>query len=661
MAAKTTDKYITLLSLLLAAVVLCCSCVKTGKENNMNFSNFTYTERKKDTVTKSAACSFTDEEIEEQIEKGKRIVEEIYEAADDLSVDTFMVPAGDYGFEPVNFVNQVYSALYLHDIERPDDNPLTINCEGVTFWVRPTGLACANTSRAFHLQHCSNIRFVGLTIDEYSPTDYEGVVTQIDYENNRIAIMLNGNSMEAASVLMKRAVNGSQSRIIPFKANGDFISAYYRIDESWGPGALWVSDFQPTGKENECWLVFQSDLLLKTNKDPEWIRTYGSAGIIETGDVISYLYANMLITLDDCRQITMERLTSRLSKGMPSEVGGYGNHLWKDCVFGPEEGTGKYISASEFMLNGTRHGSTIDGCVLYGSSDDQINIHGYWGKITSIEDNGYINITNASVGLLEGDPIELYDGRGNLVSVLTVAETPRCVYGYDGFFHEPIKVAGDIPSDYRKLTVRYPSMSCDGWTIKNCTFINNYQRLLIQSGSGTFENNKIILMGDNVSLESVTGGYMEGTFIGDVTFRDNVFVSSAVGQAFCCFSISQTREWGNGHKTGTITLEHNAFVNCGNLISANNVSKLILKDNIIIEPCVINKTFYGFDDLLGEIVNVDEKIFENNLLLCSAVSEENDSQKNISSVLAEKARLYVKYSENDAKTIVSDLWNSLAG
>ena len=92
------------------------------------------------------------------------------------------------------------------------------------------------------------------------------------------------------------------------------------------------------------------------------------------------------------------------------------------------------------MSQGLRVGSTFDNVYIGLTSDDAINIHGFWSQITSVTGT-FIKANFAPVGIQAGDPVEFYDGAGNLVATGKVKTTPTPSYNYNGFLNGSIELA----------------------------------------------------------------------------------------------------------------------------------------------------------------------------------------------------------------------------
>lgn len=194
--------------------------IESSKENQSEVSNNTGSNYAGSNVNSevqfslnspSAKPNFTSEQIANQKSEGQRILNEIKNAAADLSKNEYVIPAGNFGFNPQTNVNGVLSGFVLSNINRPDDNPFTIRAEGVTFWFNISGKPCGNVTRAVHFVNCSNFKITGLTIDSYDDNAAEGVITQIDKANNRIEIKLSDGTMPMEMLL---DMSGSESAIL---------------------------------------------------------------------------------------------------------------------------------------------------------------------------------------------------------------------------------------------------------------------------------------------------------------------------------------------------------------------------------------------------------------------------------------------------------------
>ena len=73
--------------------------------------------------------------------------------------------------------------------------------------------------------------------------------------------------------------------------------------------------------------------------------------MVRVGDGLSCLYTTAgAIALDDSANITLHGVSVYVAKGGPSESGGDGAHLWKDCYFGPRPGTNQWKGADGYLV-----------------------------------------------------------------------------------------------------------------------------------------------------------------------------------------------------------------------------------------------------------------------------------------------------------------------
>jgi hypothetical protein len=255
---------------------------------------------------------------------------------------------------------------------------------------------------------------------------------------------------------------------------------------------------------------------------------------------------------------------------------------------------------------------------------------------------------------MAGDIGEFYSSDGTLVATRKLASDP---VGDQVTFTEP------APNNVTSLKVRFPSLECNGWTIKNCTFVNNYQRILIQSGTGTFENNKIFNMGLNMSVSN-TYNYLEGGVLGDITFKNNVFYNCANSPETYLFDIAQNHEWEAKIIGGKIDISENLFINCGYAFKAKNIEALTVKDNIIINPIIYGSTVTKLSQLIGELKNVNRYSLSGNTFYSDKAKKSTDENGNrnarIDTALANRAAFYAANSDKDATSIIEVIKNNLS-
>ncbi len=129
------------------------------------------------------------------------------------------------------------------------------------------------------------------------------------------------------------------------------------------------------------WVNMLETQLMDRIHDANWERAYGDIGVVRVGDGLSCLYTGAgAIVLDDSANITLHGVSVYVAKGGPSESGGDGAHLWKDCYFGPRPGTSQWKGADGFLCRSTRYGCVMDNVTIRHTADDLQNFHGIWAR-----------------------------------------------------------------------------------------------------------------------------------------------------------------------------------------------------------------------------------------------------------------------------------------
>ncbi len=362
------------------------------------------------------------------------------------------------------------------------------------------------------------------------------------------------------------------------KADGKAIPALYNINSTWGVEYLFIRKVEKI-EDGRYWLYFKSQLLLNTIFEADWLKQYGTEGTLEPGDGISLLFGTMIgISLDNCKQITVKDVSCYIGKAGFWENGGYGNHKWLNCRFSPRPGTNRILGGEGNMSQGIRNGSLYDNLFIGVTSDDAMNIHGFWSKVKTANSN-LVQFDFAPVGIQAGDPVEFYDGSGRLVEKNVVADTPAPNFNYNGFLLGPIKLENAPSAEVYSLLARWPNSECNGWKISNSYFDGVYQRILIQTGPGVFEGNTMRDMGSNLAIDTNTADY-EGGFLRDIEIRNNVFINTAVHPGAFPVKVSFNPNWAANIKASGIKITDNVVVGAGaSAISINNAKEVDVLNN----------------------------------------------------------------------------------
>ena len=539
----------------------------------------------------SGTPTFTADQIAFQKSEGARIMNEITIAAQNLNLTQYTIPPGDYGFAQGATKNGTSNAFLLDGVARPDNNPFTIKAYGVNFWFDTINAPAPTCGRALYINNCENIILEGLTIDTYTRNAIEGTLSTIDVANNRIEItLLPGTFNDDTKILAYNQYNGSQCRIIPIKPNGNLITPLYNINNTWGPEYLYINNITKSANGN-YWLNFRNTGLLTTIFSTAWLNAYGNNGTLELGDGISLIYGVMGgIDVDNSKQITVKDTNCYIAKGSISECGGYGNNKWINVHLTTRPGTNQILGGSENMSAGLRVGSTYDGCYFGLTSDDAINFHGFWGVAQS-QNGNLLTMDRVPSGTLPGDTVEFYNiQNGSLLYTYTVSSvTHPTETDINGNWPNATITFTTTPTpsvvtSNTTIEARYTNTECANWDIKNCIFENNYQRILIQAGPGTFENNIVHCMGAGLDLASNFDG-IEGGFINNILIKNNVFIDSVTCPNGSPIMVSFTNKVTQNQWPTNITIQNNAIIGAGNeairLINAKNIT---IDENIVTNP-----------------------------------------------------------------------------
>jgi hypothetical protein len=258
--------------------------------------------------------------------------------------------------------------------------------------------------------------------------------------------------------------------------------------------------------------------LMERIHDANWQRAYGELGVLSVGDGLSCLYTGAgAIVLEDSANLTMYGVSVYVAKGGPSESGGDGAHLWKDCYFGPRPGTSQWKGADGYLFRSTRYGATLDNVTIRHTADDLANFHGIWGKVKSVSGKQVILETNGSLrptldNARPGD--RLYFIHRKTGVFLGEAK----LTALNGF---QLTLDRDA-TPFAEAQAEWLDHECAGWTVQKCLWEDNFQRLLIMSGPGTVRDCTFIRMGSNISLN--TGMGLVGGIPSDIAIVNNTFI-----------------------------------------------------------------------------------------------------------------------------------------
>ena len=459
-----------------------------------------------------AGPQFAEAQKQAQREVGQRVLPLVLEAFR-RGADSVRVPAADYRFGPERWDREgVVYPLEFSGLKRDPEHTFTIDASGATFWFDLPDDQAPTAHFSVGFKECQNLVFRGATLDRGTRGHVEGRITAFDFAQNRIEIQLSPGLAAPTNFSDKL-----EQRVVPFKADGTFCAPLYALQH--GGTRLKYRRIAPGSQPGRYWVTMREPALLDTLRDPAWQRAYGDQGVLRVGDGLSCVYAvSAGLELIRCAHITVEGLNVYIPKGWGAEWGGDGGHLWKNCFFGPRPGTSQWQGGEGFMFCATRHGTTLDNVTIRHTTDDTANFHGYWGNIQNIASNRVTFALNHEFrrtvlrDAAAGDQLLFRDKiTGELLgdALLTAVEGATVTLDKSA-------------ANFTNAIVEWPDHSCAGWTVQNCQWQDNYQRLLIQSGPGIVRNCTFARHGSAIELNSVMP-YVEGSVPHDITIADNVF------------------------------------------------------------------------------------------------------------------------------------------
>ena len=457
-----------------------------------------------------AGPQFIDAEKEAQRERGKAIMPMIKKAFDGGAGEV-RIPPGDYRFGQERYEGaKVFFPLGFYDMQRDAEHPFVIDATGATFWFDLSDAQMPPGHRCVGFRNCRNIVLQGAIIDRGTRGCIEGRITRIDRAGNRFEIQPSPGIVVPATYK-----GGEEQRLFPFKNDGRFCAPLYDLQP--GIRKLCYKDITPS-IDGRYWINMRDPDLMERIHDANWQRAYGELGVISVGDGLSCLYTTAgAIVLEDSANLTLYGVSVYVAKGGPSESGGDGAHLWKDCTFGPRPGTSQWKGADGYLCRSTRYGATLDNVTIRHTADDLANFHGIWGKVKSVSGKQLILETNAALrptldNARPGD--RLYFIHRKTGVFLGEAK----LTALNGFQLTLDREA----APFAEAQAEWLDHECAGWTVQNCRWEDNFQRLLIMSGPGTVRDCTFIRMGSNISLN--TGMGLVGGIPSNISIMNNIFI-----------------------------------------------------------------------------------------------------------------------------------------
>jgi hypothetical protein len=509
--------------------------------------------------------SFTAEEKERQYAEGARIVAGV-RAAFLAGLESYVIPPGDYRFDSAHGQTGGRS-FALQGMHAKPEKPFRILGYGATFWFSLSAHAAPHHHQMIKVFDCSHLSLEGLTVDSDPRGSMDARITAFDFEGNRIQV-----KPVAGTRLLER-LSASEGRFIPFKADGRHVAALYQIDEGWGPGNMFTRQMEKT-PEGLYWFTLKERKLLATLRNEAWKAAYGSAGTLEVGDMLGFIYSSSsAIVLNDCREIVVRDSRFFAAKSGLDESNGHGGHRWINCHFMARPGTNNLLGGDGTMMNAGMHGSVMERCVIQRTTDDAFNNHGYWKHAASVAERSITFREGLPKSLAAGQVAEAFEARTDAYLARLTVES---VEGKTVRFREP------IGAKFATAAVMFPAYQNAGWVIRDSIFCDSYQRVLLGCGPGLFEGNRIERVGAGLTLGNGRPIDIEGGDPHGVVIRGNVFLDSGSSPA-----LRAVRIHGTGAPLRGLQVCDNLFVGTGSgAVSVNNAEGPLVRDNIAIHPAV---------------------------------------------------------------------------
>jgi len=426
--------------------------------------------------------------------KGQDMLETIRSASRD-GRHKVVVPPGDYLFHAR--WSQQSTLKQLADLE--------IDATGATFWFEPPMI------HGLLFEDCRNVTVRGLTIDFLLPCWFQARVTGVDRTAGTItATLMPGYEPRNAE---GRTETSGRRALMFYNADGGFINHRH------SPGSWSLSDDRKT---------------IVCSK----IENSGIPASLKPGDhVVGTIRTGAALRSVGCSGMRFESVNLWSSPGMAVyEGGGAGGNIYQlvRATRRPSTNRLQAFGADIFHLAGADRGPTLDRCELAYGADDNLNIHGRFGRVVARDNERRYFMDGAYA---EGDVIEFRHertlellGKTRVVAVkntpdgpsMPVSETQTAKGG------TLVELAEALELPPLSLVVMDGKRSARGFVVRDCWLHDNFQRTLINGApGGLIENNSLQNTGEGLIVQFETWGpWMEGPFASDLTVRGNRFLDS---------------------------------------------------------------------------------------------------------------------------------------
>lgn len=434
---------------------------------------------------------FTDGEKQVLRERGQAVLQQLRDASA-ARRGRFVIPPGDYLMHAR--WSQVSTLKDLADLE--------IIADGVTFWFEPPMI------HALLFEHCRNVTVRGLTIDFTRPCWLQARVTAIDRERKTVrADLMPGYA--------------------PLNAEGHGETEGQRAFMFYDAGGRFINHRHTPGK----WRLSADGASVVCSP-----TLSGIPAALQPGDyLVGTIRTGAALRSVNCAGMRFEDVNIWSSPGMAVyEGGGAGGHVYRRvrATRRPHTNRLQAFGADIFHLAGADRGPTLERCELAYGADDNLNIHGSFGRVVQRVDERHYYLEGA---YQPGDKLEFRDATSlsllGLAQVTTAASTPDGPALAINATHKAkgeylVELATPLALPPLALVVLDGKRSAAGFVLRGCWLHDNFQRTLINgSPGGLIENVTLQNVGHGLCIQFETWGpWMEGPFARDLVVRHNRFL-----------------------------------------------------------------------------------------------------------------------------------------
>ena len=431
----------------------------------------------------------------------------------------------------------------------------------------------------FIVQNCKKVTFQNFSVDfsferccigKVGRVDEKGIEILVDREKYPYFVQNHSLCFEAGNHIFSNAERRFTIRQFTDKSFHCFLASgeiYYKDNETKLPSNVFFCDVQET--PDGFVLAYHSDACyrpdLKTGEDLKiCYDTYRDNDVfflersqdLFFSNVRIYKGEGMGIVGQNCENLELNRFMIQPEKDFPEAYS---------------------TTADGVLLSNFTGKVQMDHCVISGTMDDAMSVHGFYARAEKIIGPAKIlaRILHPSQGgcnvFFPGDRIRIADGID--MNVTGTAEVKESHIEDDPYlihleFTEAI--TGRIkPGDILENPERTPQVE-----VRNCLFEHTMAIRFGTSKKVLFEKN-IVRGRHGVHVNDLLQFWYASGCVNDVAIRDNEFAEIP-----CAINIHVDRPPQSKMRHKNVTVTGNRFLHCGTALRAQRTDQLCFKDNI---------------------------------------------------------------------------------